>query len=170
MRAFFDSNVLVYALASDNDLRRETALQLIAHHASHRSLVLSPQVLLETYNVLTRKKGVAPAAALAALRLLARHEVVAPGAAATMKALTLSAEHQLSPWDAFIVQAALEGGCDTLFSEDLQAGRRFGALEVVNPFVAQAHEQAAGAGWPAAAKTRSARAPAKPPRARAARK
>jgi hypothetical protein len=46
----------------------------------------------------------------------------------------------LQTWDALIVQAALEADCQVLYSEDLQAGRRFGALHVVNPFATQAHE------------------------------
>jgi predicted nucleic acid-binding protein len=41
-----------------------------------------------------------------------------------------------------IVQAAVESGCDTLFTEDLQAGRRFDSVEVVNPFDQKAHEPA----------------------------
>jgi predicted nucleic acid-binding protein len=40
----------------------------------------------------------------------------------------------LSFWDALVVRAALVSGCSRLLSEDLQAGRRFERLEVVNPF------------------------------------
>lgn len=39
----------------------------------------------------------------------------------------------LSFWDALIVQAALEGGCRTLLSEDMQHGCRFGELTIENP-------------------------------------
>lgn len=141
MRAFVDSNVTVYALASDDaDPRRGMAMRLLGRHAADQSLVLSVQVLLETYNVLVRKKKAAPAHALAAMRLLARHEVVSPSADAVLRALELAARHRLSTWDALIVQAALEAGCDVLYSEDLQAGRHFGALQVVNPFALQVQE------------------------------
>ena len=140
MRAFFDSNVAVYALADDDEDRRLVAQRLFADHGRTRGLVLSVQVLLETYNVLTRRKRADAADALAAVRWLARYEVVAPGLQTVLQALELAALHTLSTWDALIVQAALEAGCDTLFSEDLQAGRRFGNLEVVNPFALRAHE------------------------------
>jgi predicted nucleic acid-binding protein len=40
----------------------------------------------------------------------------------------------VSFWDALIVEAAVTGGCEVLYSEDLQYGRWFGALRVVNPF------------------------------------
>jgi predicted nucleic acid-binding protein len=142
MRAFIDSNVAVYALGPEDDPRCWAARAVLARHGSDCEIVVSTQVLLETYNVLLRKKKARPAQALAAARLLMRYEVVTPSATAALAALTLAAEHGLPAYDAFIVQAALEGGCDTLFSEDLQAGRRFGKLVVVNPFDTAAHESA----------------------------
>jgi predicted nucleic acid-binding protein len=33
-----------------------------------------------------------------------------------------------------IVASALEAGCDTLYSEDMQHGRAFGGLTIVDPF------------------------------------
>ena len=35
---------------------------------------------------------------------------------------------------ALIVATAIEAGCDTLLSEDLQDGRRIAGLRIVNPF------------------------------------
>lgn len=49
-------------------------------------------------------------------------------------AVSLAREHGLSFYDALIVAAALESGCDTLFSEDMQHGRSIGGLTIVNPF------------------------------------
>ena len=37
-----------------------------------------------------------------------------------------------------IVAAAIEAGCDTLFTEDMQHGRKFGSLTIVNPFLESA--------------------------------
>ena len=52
MRAFFDSNVFVYALDNDDPVRQGVAQRLLAQHSSGgHALVLSIQVLLETYNV-----------------------------------------------------------------------------------------------------------------------
>ena len=47
----------------------------------------------------------------------------------------LAAEHSVSFYDALIVAAAMEAGCTVLLTEDMQAGRSFGGLMVVNPFV-----------------------------------
>jgi predicted nucleic acid-binding protein len=159
VKAFFDSNVAVYAFADDDDRRKSVAMDLLARHGRDCELIISTQVLLETYNVLVRKKGLLPARALAYVRMLTTYEVVTPSATAALVALTLAAEHGLPAYDAFIVQAALEGGCDTLYSEDLQAGRRFGTLVVVNPFDTAAHEPAPT--YAAAPKTAQRAAPAR---------
>ena len=50
------------------------------------------------------------------------------------RALALARDHGLSFYDALIVAAAQEAGCDTLFTEDMQHGRKFGSLNIVNPF------------------------------------
>jgi predicted nucleic acid-binding protein len=50
-------------------------------------------------------------------------------------ALGLARDHGLSFHDALIVAAAIEAGCETLYSENMQHGRTFGGLVIVNPFV-----------------------------------
>ncbi|MEX0805101.1 MAG: hypothetical protein WD688_17535 [Candidatus Binatia bacterium] len=62
-------------------------------------------------------------------------ELLPVGRFAVIKnAIELQQRSQLSFWDAMIVQAAIEAGCDQLYSEDLNAGQRFGSLVIVNPF------------------------------------
>ena len=146
MRSFFDSNVLVYALSSQDTDKRLQALSLIGQASAQRALVVSTQVLVETFNVLTRKCDVLARDALDALRLLTpRCEVVVPDAAAVLRALELAVEHSLSPWDGLIVQAALLGDCSQLYTEDMQHGRRFGGLQILNPFLASANQPPAAA-------------------------
>jgi hypothetical protein len=53
-------------------------------------------------------------------------------------ALALARDHSLAFYDALIVAAAIEAGCDTLFTEDMQHGRKFGSLAIVNPFIERA--------------------------------
>jgi predicted nucleic acid-binding protein len=51
------------------------------------------------------------------------------------RALLLKERYQFSFWDCMIIASALETGCSTLFSEDLQDGQVIdGVLNVVNPF------------------------------------
>jgi predicted nucleic acid-binding protein len=142
VRTFFDSNVVVYAADRSEPRKQAIADALLDRHVRQHTLVTSTQVLQETYDVLTRKKHLPADEALAAVRLLTRREVVPANADFVVRALELCAAVRLPVWDALIVQAALDGRCTTLLSEDLQAGRRFAGLEVVNPFVAGVQEPA----------------------------
>lgn len=140
MKAFFDTNVLVYALENSDPRKHDAALALIHQHGRDNTLVLSTQVMLELFSAMTRKHGAPAARVLESLRLLAMREVVGSNADFVLRAMALATTHHLSHWDGAIVQAALDARCEVLFTEDLQAGRRFGELEVVNPFAPGAHE------------------------------
>ena len=48
--------------------------------------------------------------------------------------VSLARTHRFSLYDSLIVASALEAGCDTLLTEDLQSGRRIEGLAIVNPF------------------------------------
>jgi predicted nucleic acid-binding protein len=50
-------------------------------------------------------------------------------------AIEKSIQHQLSIWDAMVVEAAIRSGAEILYTEDFQHGRRFDALTVINPFM-----------------------------------
>lgn len=139
MKPFADTNVVIYALVPDDARKQLVAQQLLAGLLGPRPLI-GTQTLAETYHVLTRRKAWKPAAATKALRVLAELTVVVPSAETVLQGLELAAKHQLSGWDALVVQAALQAGCDTLYTEDLQAGRRFGSLVVVNPFATAVQE------------------------------
>lgn len=69
-----------------------------------------------------------------ATRALATLPVVATDRRLVLDALDTAAESQLSLWDAIIVEAAIRGGCDELYTEDLNAGQAIKGVTVVNPF------------------------------------
>ena len=50
------------------------------------------------------------------------------------EAVSLAHTHGFSFYDALIISSALEAGCDTLLTEDLQTGRHIEGLVIVNPF------------------------------------
>lgn len=162
MRRFFDTNVLVYSRDLNEPVKRALARALIADAIEEESFVVSTQVLLEFYASSVRRRLLGAPQALELVRLWAAHDTVPQTPDLVTRGLELHQAHSLSLWDGLIVQAALDARCDVLLSEDLQHGRRFGSLEVVNPFVAAAvHEQAPAfpAGRAGAAKTRR---PARP--------
>ena len=140
MRAFFDTNVVVYAYDRNAGLKRDRAKALIEANVRAGTLVLSTQVMIESYNTLQRAALLKREAALAIVEALADEHVVTTDADLVLRAIRLAQRHQLSHWDGLVVQAALDAGCATLYSEDMQAGMRFGDLEIVNPFADAAHE------------------------------
>jgi predicted nucleic acid-binding protein len=129
MSSFFDSNILVYAFSTD--IRRERALTTIAGGG-----VISAQVLNEFTNVLRKKQRQDWSVIEAAVQSIRfRFPDITPLTADTHAvALALARDHTLAFYDALIVAAAIEAGCETLYSEDMQHGRSIGGLSIVNPF------------------------------------
>jgi len=129
VKRFFDTNILVYAFL-DTD-RRDLALDLLADGG-----VISVQVLNEFTNVARKKWHRDWAEIGAGLQVIRAQfsQIIPIGLATHQSALELASRDGLSFYDALIVAAALEAGCDILFSEDLQHGRKFGKLLVKNPF------------------------------------
>jgi predicted nucleic acid-binding protein len=142
VRRFFDTNVLVYSRDPDDAAKRALARALIESAIEEESFVVSTQVLVEFYATLVRRRLLGPAQALDLVRFWGGHDTVPHTPDLVTRGLELHQAHSLSVWDGLIVQAALDARCDVLLSEDLQHGRRFGSLEVANPFLpAAAHER-----------------------------
>ena len=133
MSAFFDTNILVYAQQTGG--KADQARALLAGGGK-----LSVQVLNE-FSAVSRRKQQRDWREIAE----AVSDVlttVEPPLALTLDlhtaARTLAQDHRLSFYDALIVATALEAGCDTLFTEDMQHARTIGGLAIVNPFVESA--------------------------------
>jgi predicted nucleic acid-binding protein len=127
---FFDSNVIVYAFLDVE--KRERALEVLAQGG-----VISAQVLNEFTHVAHKKRRRSwpdIEAALAVIRDWLRN-IVPITSATHAAAVVLAREHSLAFYDALILAAAIEAGCETLYSEDFQYGRQFHDLKVVNPFL-----------------------------------
>lgn len=145
MRRFFDTNVLVYSRDPDDVAKRALARSLIEEAIEDESFVISTQVLVEFYATSVRRRLLGPAQALELVRFWGGHDTVPNTPELVIRGLELHQAHSLSIWDGLIVQAALDARCNVLLSEDLQHGRRFGDLEVANPFIAPAGAQEPGA-------------------------
>ena len=130
-KAFFDSNVLIYAMVS-GDSRRERAQQLIAQGG-----VISVQVLNEFVAVVRRKMRMPWEGVIEALNAV--RTLFPSPAAITVDthgvALKIAQQYGFGIYDALIAAAALEANCSTLYSEDLQDGQTIGQqLTIRNPF------------------------------------
>ena len=130
-KAFFDTNVLVY-IVGQMDERTAVAEALVAGGG-----VVSVQVLNELASVSRRKLGMTwndVREALAAIRDLCPSPV--PLAIETHDAaLRIATQYGYHIYDALVAAAALEAGCTTLYSEDLQDGQVIdGRLTIRDPF------------------------------------
>ena len=134
MAAFFDTNVLVYCTDVTMPDKQQRARILVAQLAAAGEAVVSTQVLIELFHTLTRKQKMPPPTAQALTAGYAAWPVVDSDATLVNAAIQNSIHHQLSIWDAMVVEAALRAKAQTLYSEDLTHGQRFGSLTVVNPF------------------------------------
>ena len=133
MSAFFDTNILVYAQQAGGKADRARAL--LAGGGK-----LSVQVLNEFTAVSRRKQGREwreIGEAISDVLML-----VDPPLVLTLElheaARALAEDQVLSFHDALIVASAIGGGCDVLYSEDMQHGRSIGGLAIVNPFLESA--------------------------------
>jgi predicted nucleic acid-binding protein len=130
-KAFFDTNVLIYAVAED-DPRTARAEELLASGG-----VLSVQILNEFVSVARRKVLMSWSDVTEALDAF---QVLCPSPLPItiemhQAALKIAEQHGYNIYDALVAAAALEAGCATLYSEDFQDGQTIeGQLTIQNPF------------------------------------
>lgn len=134
VRSFIDTNVLIYADAADEPIKQARAIAVIEEHRLARTGVVSTQVLQEFVAAALRKLGLPPELIRERLAFYSGFEVVNASVSLIMTALDVRVLHQLSFWDAMIVQAAREASCTVLLSEDLQTDATLSGVRIVNPF------------------------------------
>lgn len=134
MSLFLDTNVVVYAFDRSEPAKQQVALEIFE---SVQRLVVSTQVLLETWWVLTRKlpTPMQEDDAAQVINELARLPVVQADSALVVRAINTSRRRQLAVWDAMILEAARSAACETVLTEDLQHGMTFGDVTIENPFL-----------------------------------
>lgn len=131
-RAFFDTNVLIYALA-ENDPRSARAEELLAAGG-----MISVQVLNELASVARKKLSMSWAEIKEAIEAF---QVLCPSPLPITVELheaarAIAEKLGYGIYDGLVIAAALEAGCSVLYSEDLQEGQRIGGqLTIRNPFL-----------------------------------
>lgn len=132
--SFLDSNVLVYTDDHDAPAKQAIALALVEAAHLEGTAFISTQVLEEYFSAATRKLKVPVPIARAKVELFARLHVALIEVDDILAAIDLQRLHQLSFWDALLVQSARRAGCAELLTEDLQDGLRIDRLVIRNPF------------------------------------
>ena len=131
-----DTNVLVYAVDASpaNTSKKQAAITLI----ESTDFGLSAQVLQEFYVMVTRKLRVplSPEEAMAFLDRFHAFPMVVTDFGLVTEGIRNSVKFHVSYWDGAIIAAAERLKAETLFTEDLSHGQRYGAVTIENPFIA----------------------------------
>jgi predicted nucleic acid-binding protein len=131
-KTFFDTSVLVYVVTK-SDWRAPIAAALLRAGG-----VISIQVLNEFVNV-SRKKMRQDWDAIKQDLEDIRHlcDPVLPVTLATHEeGLRIAQRYNYRVYDSLMIASAIESGCSTLLSEDMQDGQIIGSLTIRNPFAA----------------------------------
>lgn len=137
MPALLDTNILLYSIseAPADAVKRPVAERLALTDSS----VLSAQVIQEFYVQATRRSRPDPLSHVEAVSLIerwSRYSIVTLTISLIGRALELRAKTNFAYWDCAVIAAAIAGGCDVLYTEDMQHGREVEGVRIVNPFAA----------------------------------
>lgn len=132
-RSFIDTNILIYAEATDEPAKQRAALACLKQLFETATGVLSTQVLQEYCNIAIKKLRLPAQHVREQLDLLEQFEVVQVTPAIIRAGLDLQQARSLSFFDAIVVATAHTAGCTVLLSEDFNTGEVMDGLRIVNP-------------------------------------
>lgn len=134
-KAFFDTNVLVYASLDESSDGRVAAAQAILTDGG----AVSVQVLNEFVDLARRKFNHPWAQVHNLLKAveLCCGEAQPLTASVQARAVDIADRYNLRIYDATILASALDSGCNILYTEDLQHGQILEELRIENPFLAE---------------------------------
>lgn len=130
LKAFFDTNILLYLLSAESD-KANCAERLLAGRGT-----ISVQVLNEFIAVASRKLGLSYPEIREILESIRAVCAIQPMTLETHElGLQIAEQHGFSIYDSLIIASALLAGCETLYSEDLQDGQIIERqITIKNPF------------------------------------
>ena len=132
---FIDTNVFIYLFDETSVEKSRTAEELIRQSLENGSGCISYQVVQETLSIVTRKLKASPEEARQLLdNILEPLWRVNPSRSLFRRGLELQSRYKFGFYDCLIIAAALDAGCKTLYTEDLQHGQQIEGLTIVNPF------------------------------------
>jgi predicted nucleic acid-binding protein len=130
-KIFFDTNTLLYLLSSDSKKADWVSSNL------QQSNVISVQVLNEFTSASLRKIKISNIELDEILGLFISIFNIRPLNVETFETgLAISRRYGYQHYDSMIIAAALQAGCETLYSEDMHHRQMIDKkLQIVNPFI-----------------------------------
>ncbi|MDJ0806892.1 MAG: PIN domain-containing protein [Gammaproteobacteria bacterium] len=129
-----DTNILLYSIDRHAGERHKKSIELI-EQMSRCDCILTLQALSEFYSAVTRKGKMPNADAQAQVGdWMILFSVVTAAPAVLQRAMQVVGEHQLSFWDAMLLETAVNANVTRFLSEDQQYGRLWKGMTIENPF------------------------------------
>jgi predicted nucleic acid-binding protein len=133
---FLDTSIIVYALNSKDSAKQKAATKLLEKALQGKGYI-SYQVVQEFVNLATRKFQ--PPPPVPEIRQVVEDLLlplcrVQPSHSHYLDAIDTHRLTKFSWYDCLILQAAVDAGCETLYSEDFQDGFHFRGVTIRNPF------------------------------------
>jgi len=133
-KAFLDSNIILYSYSETEYDKNNIANELIF---SIENSLISTQVINEVTNILYKKFKIDTANIKnVILEIDSCIDIVSFSLDTQIKAVEIKDKYKLQYYDSLIIATALENGCTTLYTEDMQHNQIIeNQLRIVNPFV-----------------------------------
>ncbi len=134
---FIDTNIFIYQLEALDGSKSATADGLIRKGIETKDACISFQVVQECLNTALRKAEIP--LSVDEMRTYIDNVLeplfrVPASIPLYKRALGIQARYGYSFYDSLIVAAALDAGCERIYSEDMQSGQRIEGLKIENPF------------------------------------
>jgi predicted nucleic acid-binding protein len=132
---FFDTNILLYAGSNDSEDKEKKGIA--SELIGSLDFSISSQVIQEFIsNALGKKSlGLGESNITALLASLDEEQVLPVTLDLIRRSVAIRHRFGISHWDSTIIAAAQELGCDIVYSEDLNHGRDYDGVKVINPFL-----------------------------------
>lgn len=130
-RVFIDSNIFLYAFSTANIEKQKKAKDIVL-----AGTVISPQVINEVSVNMIKKLGLSENQVTDfILSCYNRYEIIDFRKEVFITASRIRSNFRFSYYDSLILSAASEGGCEILYSEDMQHNFNYEKVKRINPFV-----------------------------------
>lgn len=131
--AYFETNMAIYAVdPRDSEAeKRSRVRELFLSRRPH----ISVQVMMETYNVLTRKGLTSKEVAQNYVARLSTYPVIVIEGDDARRALDYADRYDIAHHDALHICAAERAKLSIMYNEDLNHGQTYGSVRICNPFI-----------------------------------
>lgn len=135
-KVFVDTNILVYAYDTSAGEKHKKALAIMEGCWDSEDGIISSQVLQEFFVSVTRKiaKPLDVIKAKEIVKDLLKWKTVIADGEIILEAIDIHSQHKYSFWDSMVIASAIEGGAETILSEDLSDRQMIKGITIRNPF------------------------------------